>query len=255
MFLALPKGRALLAFRTQRFGPLALLCIALVLPAANYQMPEGLRFELPANGNLRIENLRGGVIVESWSENYVSVIAITDSGQQSRSPAVIQRTDTLLSIRVARGPQHINLQLRIPARTHAAIITSDGSVEVRGLIGALLVQTISGEIRVDLPKDSGADVIADSRTGTVASSYGSAVVNQASRPQLQSRIGNGGKSVRLYSQAGNITLASAGEQSTRIVSTPAGTPSERREALEPAELPGPKQRPELIGQDKKTGRY
>jgi VWFA-related protein len=258
MFLAVPKGRALPAFRTKRFGLLMLLCVALVvhagpiLPPANYQIPEGLRFELPANGNLRIENLRGGVIVESWPENYVSVTAITDSGQQSRSPAVIQRTDSLLSIRMARGPQHINLQLRIPARTHAAIITNDGSVEVRGLLGALLVQTISGEIRVDLPKGSGADVIADSKTGTVSSSYGSAVVNQASRPQLQSRIGNGGKSVRLYSQAGNITLASAGEQSTRIVSTPAGTPRERREALEPAELPGPKQRPELIGQDKKT---
>jgi len=176
MFLALRKGRALLAVRTKSFGLLALLCIALVvhagpiLPLSNYQTPEGLRFELPANGNLRIENLRGGVIVESWAENYVSLTAITDSGQQSRSPAVIQRTDSLLSIRVARGPQHINLQLRIPVRAHAAIITNDGSVEVRGLLGALLVQTISGEIRVDLPKGSGAEVVADSKTGTVSSS-------------------------------------------------------------------------------------
>ena len=258
MFLALPKGRTLPAVRTKSFGLLALLCIALVvhagpiLPLSNYQTPEGLRFELPANGNLRIENLRGGVIVESWAENYVSLTAITDSGQQSRSPAVIQRTDSLLSIRVARGPQHINLQLRIPVRAHAAIITNDGSVEVRGLLGALLVQTISGEIRVDLPNGALAEIIADSRTGTVSSSYGSTIVSQASHPQLQSRIGSGGKSVRLYSQAGNITLANAGEQSTRIVSTPSRTPSERRESLEPAELPGPKRRPELTGQEKKT---
>ena len=95
-------------------------------------------------------------------------------------------------------------------------------------------------------------MIADSKTGTVSSSFDSAVVNRASRPQLQGRIGKGGKSVRLYSQAGNITLASAGDQSTRTVSTAADTPSERRESLKPAELPGPKQRPELIGQDKKT---
>src|SRR6266436_9052991 len=238
MFRALLRGRALPASRKKSFGLLALLCIALVAhagpatPPANLQSPEGLRFELPANGNLRIENLRGGVIVESWPENYISVVAITDSGQQSRSPAVIQRTDSLLSIRIARGPQHINLQLRIPARAHAAIITNDGSVEVQGLLGALLVQTISGEIRVDLPKNAGADVVADSKTGTVSSSFGSAVVNQAARPQLQSRIGNGGKSLRLYSQAGNITLASAGDQSTRIVSTAAAIPSERRETLE-----------------------
>ncbi len=258
MFRALLRGRALPASRKKSFGLLALLCIALVAhagpatPPANLQSPEGLRFELPANGNLRIENLRGGVIVESWPENYISVVAITDSGQQSRSPAVIQRTDSLLSIRVARGLQPINLQLRIPARAHAAIITNDGSVEVQGLLGALLVQTISGEIRVDFSRGSGADVIADSKTGNVSSSFDSVVVNRASRPQLQGRIGKGGNSVRLYSQAGNITLASAGGQSARTFSTAAATPSERRESLNPSELPGPKQRPELTGQDKKT---
>src|SRR6266404_4884433 len=258
MFLAFPIERALRYFRKNSFGPIAAICIVLVAHAGatglpiNSQESEGLRFELPANGNLRIENLRGGVIVESWSENYVSVAAITDSGQQSRSPAVIQRTDSLLSIRVARGPQRINLQLLIPARAHTAIITNDGSVEVKGLLAALLVQTISGEIRIDLPKNSGAEVVADSKTGTVSSSFGSAVVNQAARPQLQSRIGNGGKSLRLYSQAGNITLASAGDQSTRIVSTAAAIPSERRETLEPAELSSTKQRPELIGRDRKT---
>ena len=258
MFLAVQKGRPLPTFRTKSFGLLALLCVVLVVnagaipPLANYQAPEGLRFELPANGNLRIENLRGGVIVESWTENFVSVSAITDSGQQSRSPAVIQRSDSLLSIRVARGPQHINLQLRVPARAHAAIITNDGSVEIQGGLAALLAQTISGEIRVDLPKGFGADIIADSKTGTVSSSFDSAVVNQASRPQLQGRVGNGGKSVRLYSQAGNINLASTGDQSARTVSAAPERPSERRESLTPAELPGPKQRPELLGQDKKA---
>src|SRR5258706_8173578 len=246
-----------MAFHTKSFGLLGLICLALVVhagpvfPTVNYQTPEGLRFELPVNGNLRIENLRGGVIVESWAENFVSGTAISDSGQQSRSPAVIQRSDSLLSIRVARGPQHINLQLRVPARAHAAIITNDGSVELQGSLAALLVQTISGEIRVRLPKGSGGEVIADSKTGTVSSSFDSAVVNQASRPQLQGRIGKGGKSVRLYSQAGNISLASAGDQSTRTVSTATEPSSERSEAIRQSELPGPKQRTELIGQDKR----
>ena len=44
-----------------------------------------LRFELPANGNLRVENLRGAVIAEVWNENYVSVSALADSGRESRS--------------------------------------------------------------------------------------------------------------------------------------------------------------------------
>ena len=41
---------------------------------------------------------------------------------------------------------------------YAAIITDEGSVQVEGLPGALLVQTISGEIRVALPGGSGADM-------------------------------------------------------------------------------------------------
>ena len=255
MFSALPNRRALLCFRKNSFSLIAVLCFALVAQAGMNispvlpQTPAGLRFELPANGNLRIENPRGGVIVEVWPENFVSLSAITDSGQQSRSPAVIQRTDGLLSIRVTRGPQRINLQLHIPARAHAAILTGDGAVEVKGLPEALLVQTISGEIRLDVASGSGADVIADSKTGTVSSSFGSAMVNQSSRPQLKGRLGKGGAGVRLYSQAGNIALGSL-DQSARNVPTDSPAPTERREPLRPTELPGPRQRPALIGQDK-----
>ncbi|HLR07365.1 MAG TPA: VWA domain-containing protein [Pyrinomonadaceae bacterium] len=237
---------------------LAGLCLAFVANvavtnSAGLQAEAGLRLELPANGNLRVENLRGGVIVELWSENYVSVSAITDSGQESRSPAIVQRTDSLLSMRVSRGAAgaaRINLKLKIPARAHVAIVTGDSSVQVRGLPAALLVQTISGEIRLELPNGAGADVLADSRTGTISSSLPSAVIDRAHRPQLQARLGAGGKSVRLYSQAGNIALAGASAESPAVISNT--TPGERREPLEPAEIPKPTQRPELIGTEKNT---
>jgi VWFA-related protein len=255
MLYAVPTFRApICSFRKVLSAVVSLCLIALtsvgVASPAIFQSDEGLRFELPANGNLRIENLRGGVIAEVWKENYVSLVAITDSGQQSRSPAVIQRTESLLGIHVARGTagaQRINLQLRIPARAHAAIITGDGSVEVQGLPAALLVQTISGEIRVDVPKGSGADVVADSKTGTVSSSFAQAAVSRTSRPQLQARLGNGGRGVKLFSQAGNITLATGVDELPRTSQTSSQTVSERREALEPAEVPTPKQKPDLIG--------
>src|ERR1700738_5154505 len=259
MLLAVMKGRALLLSLKNSFALVAVICVALAShPGAantpvNLQSSENLRFELPANGNLRIENLRGGVITEVWKESYVSVTAITDSGRQSRSPAVIQRTDSLLSIRVARGKasaQDINLQLRIPARAHAAIITGEGSVQVEGLPAALLVQTISGEIRVALPGGSGADVVADSKTGPVSSSLAQAVVNRTSRPQLQARLGNGGKGVRLFSQAGNITLASGIDESPRAAQKATQIPLERSQPLAPAEVSTPQQRPELIGPEK-----
>jgi len=256
MFLAVSRGRAVSSLK-KTLGIIALVCAVLTaqnpapVSAAAFQSNQDLRFELPANGNLRVENLRGGVIAELWDQNYVSVAAITDSGQQSRSPAVIQRSDTLLSVRVARGPagaQKINLELRIPARAHAAIVTGAGSVEVRGAPAALLIQTISGEIRVELPNKTSADIVAESRTGTISSSFSSVAVNQASRPQLQGRLGRGGKGVRLYSQAGNITLATTGGETARVTTAQTSpAPAERRETIAPGEVPTPVQRPELIG--------
>jgi len=257
MFLAVSSERSLSPVK-RTLGMVALICAVLAAqgPAPGstpaFQAGQDLRLELPTNGNLRVENLRGGVIAELWDQNYVSVSAITDSGEPSRSPAVIQRSNTLLSLRVARGPvgaQKINLELRIPARAHAAIVTGAGSVEVRGAPAALLIQTISGEIRVELPNNAGADIVAESRTGNISSSFSSVAVNQGSRPQLQGRLGRGGKSVRLYSQAGNITLAGAREETSRVVTTgqTSPTPVERRETNAPGEMPTPAQRPELTG--------
>lgn len=259
MFYVVPTGRSPVCSFRKVLSAVVGLCL-IVLTNVGVASPaifqdEALRFELPANGNLRIENLRGGVITEVWKENYVSVVAITDSGRQSRSPAVIQRTESLLSIHVARGTaaaQRINMQLRIPARAHAAIITGDGAVEVQGLPAALLVQTVSGEIRVDLPRGSGADIVADSKTGTVSSSFAEAAVSRTSRPQLQGRLGNGGAGVRLFSQAGNITLATGVDDLPRIAQKSTRTPPDRSATLGPAEVPTPKQKPELIGPQKNS---
>jgi len=258
MFLAVPTNRSLSFFFGKLLCLIVGLCLAFVanVAATNtavLQAEAGLRFELPANGNLRVENLRGGVIAERWSENYVSVSAITDSGLESRSPAIVQRTDSLLSLRVPRGANgaaRINLKLKIPARAHVAIVTNESSVEVRGLPAALLIQTISGEIRLELPTGADADMLADSKTGTVSSSFPSAIVDRLRRPQLQARVGSGGKSVRLYSQAGNIALAAAGAESSTVIST--RTPAERREPLEPAEITKQKERPELSGPEIRT---
>jgi VWFA-related protein len=208
---------------------------------------QSLRFELPANGNLRVENLRGAVIAEVWDQPNVSIAAVTDSGEVLRSPAVIQTSDSLLSVRVPRvagNAARVNLELRIPTRTHAAIFTATGPVEVRGVSSALLVQTTSGEIRVDLPTSSNANITAESKTGNVSSSLPAAVSNQAQRPQLRARLGAGANSVRLYSQAGNITLAPRVDEQTAARTSPAET---RQEI--PREPSAPPQRPELIGSE------
>jgi len=214
----------------------------------SFQSNQSLRFELPSNGNLRVENLRGVVIAEVWSEPYVSIAAVTDTGEAIRSPAIIESSDRLLSVRVPRSPAKapVNLELRIPERTHAAIFTGNGSVEVRGLPSALLIQTVSGEIRVDVPNSANATLVAESRTGNVSSSVPSAAASQSQRPQLRARLGKGSGAVRLFSQAGNIVLGAQ----TQAAGAPARSQTiapERRETLSvPAATP-PADRPQLIG--------
>jgi VWFA-related protein len=190
---------------------LALFILALFSPLSitRAQEREGVRADLPENGNLRVENLRGGITLEIWNENFVSISA-TAEGQQSRSPAIIQRTERLLSVRVppaarANGPG-VNLTIRIPQRTHAAIITTSGTVRISEVPAALMVQTGSGPVVAELPPDTNANIIAESIRGTVSSALEPASRSD-DRVPFQARLGTGNSPVRLHSDSGKITLA------------------------------------------------
>src|SRR5256714_4283920 len=225
-------------------------CINPANASATIQSNSELRFELPANGNLRVENLRGAVMAETWQENYVSVSAVSDNGEVSTTPPVVDRGEALLSIRLARGPKASprgNLQLHVPARAHLAIQTADGAVSVRGVPAALLAQSLSGEIRLEVQQNSNATLVADSKTGGVTSSIDALAVNRGASPQLQGRIGSGAASVRLYSQAGHINISAGTAASARTVSS-----APTRVPLGATETPTPKQRPGVAGPERNT---
>jgi VWFA-related protein len=236
MFLAVPKTNS----PRRRFKfPVQLFAVCVLLFQAPHEVSpsaiqEGLRLELPDNGNLRVENLGGGVIIEIWNERYVSVTAISDKGEVRRSPAVVRRTDTLLSVRVTRtyATARINLEMKVPATAHLAIVTTDGPVRIKGNPAALLAQTVSGEIRLELPANSAADLTAESQTGSVSSSIAAAAANQNGRPQLRARLGKGSKPARLFSQAGNIALTeiSNGPQDSSASQTERAESSTRTES-------------------------
>src|SRR5215470_677626 len=98
---------------------LAIAMILSLVPSAPFvsslkaQTNPGVRLDLPANGNLRVENLRGAVIMEVGDESFVSVAAIAETGEQVSSPAVIQSSASLLSVRVARADKSPPVHLRL----------------------------------------------------------------------------------------------------------------------------------------------
>jgi VWFA-related protein len=209
------------------FLGLSILICSPALKSTWAQQAEGVRADLPENGNLRVENLRGSVTIEVWNESYVSIAAITN-GQLSRTAAIIERTERLLSVRVAPGSTSdrsgVSLAVRMPAHARAAIITANGSVKVLDLPAALLVQTRSGPIYAEFPQGVDVNVTATSRRGTIASTLPT-LSGSGHRGTLQVRLGNGSRTVRLNSDTGGITLTPSRVNTAR--STPPPPPTRR----------------------------
>ena len=192
-------------------------------------------------------------MVQVWSEDYVSVGALGENGQSTSSAPLVDHGDALLSIRLPRAPRdapRMNLQLHVPGRTHLAIQTADGAVEVQGVPAALLVQTFSGEISLDVAAETNAFLVADSKTGNVSSSLPNLSANRGASPQLQGRLGSAGGSVKLYSQAGNISIGVVSE--TNTARTDSVTPARTVPLSEATDRPSPVRPPELAGADNKA---
>jgi|GEM_PF-180946 len=187
---------------------------------------DGVRADLPAGGELRIENRRGNVSVEVWNERHVSVTARVEGKLPARSPVLIQRTESLLNIGVVRAsspnsrraaatPARVDLILRIPERSLTEIITGEGEVSVRGLPASLAVKTTAGDISAELPASADMDVKAETRTGSIDSTLPTVGPTGASERDFHATLGAGSHAVTLRSERGSITLS----PSTQLNST------------------------------------
>ncbi|MFN2454252.1 MAG: VWA domain-containing protein [Pyrinomonadaceae bacterium] len=236
---------------------IALLCATLFiapLPVSARQDTGGdVRADLPSNGALRIENRRGNVSVEVWSERYVSVTATMDGAAPKLSPVRIARTDELLSVSTARTATpanlpRINLSLRIPERSRAEIITANGEVQLRGTLpAALTVRTVAGDIRAEASLSSLKDIDITAQSASGVATYTLALPDiiqpSGNGKSFHVRLGTGAKLVRLLSESGRISLGASGAgvniattesatHSTQIQSPPVlrGTRSETQRA-------------------------
>ncbi len=182
---------------------------------------EGVHVDLPAGGMLRIENWRGDVRIEVWDEKNVSVTATIDGSPTTKSsPVIIERTQRLLKIGVARqrpgtAPKRVDLVVRLPLRARAEVITSSGAIDVRGLPSELKARTIKGEIRAQFSSNDNADLLAETVGGSIDSALTPSSANTNER-LFQTTLGRGGNPVRLRSERGRITLTSTEQQSATV---------------------------------------
>ena len=200
---------------------------------------DGVRADLPEGGALRVENRRGAVRVEVWGERHVSVAARVGGREVARSPVLIQRTESLLTIGVVRASRsasaRVDLILRIPERSRAEIITAGGEVSISGLPASLAVQTAAGDITAELPATADADITAETRTGSIDSTLATVGPTGTSEREFRSTLGAGGKVVDLRSQSGSITLSPSPSNGIVPVANTAARPSQTSRADEQRE--------------------
>lgn len=208
---------------------------------AAYQAQAGIHVDLPSNGQLRIENRFGDINVSVGKERDVLIsLEVIGSVRSVSSPVVVETSPNLLSIRVAdnklSAADRVNLTVRIPAKSRAEIVTSDGRILTRGLPASLSLITGNGNILTELELPLDADVLARSINGVVHSAV---AADKGDGHTFRSRFGDGQKLFRATSQNGEIILSSsasgdgdaiAGEQAPRLQgstsgSSAAGTPA------------------------------
>ena len=218
-----------------------LLALALLLasllncaPLSAAALDDGIRIDLPLNGQLHVENLFGDVDVRVGKEREVLVAAKIEGAENQRSealghsPVVIETTPELLSIsviRIATDPTaRINLTLTIPQNTRAEITTRGGMITSRGLPASMTLSSVDGPIRAQLDAPIDADIVARSG-GVIQSQLGSGAVDNAH--EYRTRLGPAQNVLRATSQHGEIVLSSP--SSTRLASQTAPRAPELRQ--------------------------
>lgn len=195
-----------------------------------------IRADLPLGGELRVENRRGGISVEVWNEKHVAVSAVVEGAKPRRSPIIIQRTEQLLAISVARetvgAPARVDLTLRVPERSRAEILSTDGEINVRGVPASLSVRTTTGSVYADLLRAGDLNVRAESTNGMVVSRLPrlKEAASRSDEHTFQARLGAGDIPVELNSESGRITITSSNADAFADTNTDA-----------------PRKRPVLIG--------
>lgn len=226
----------------------SLFCLPLVRArAVAIDADEGVRADLPLGGELRVENRRGDIQVEVWAEKHVSVSATVEGATPRRSPVIIERTESLLSIGVVRAlaanAPRVDLHLRIPERSRIEIITTDGQIGVRGIPATLSARTISGDIQAEFPNRSDAAVRAETVSGAIISAI-AAPDDVASERVFEARMGAANRPLQFKSERGTITLSPSDAEQAAIRATPSPEPLARTNA---GATNGQERRPPTLG--------
>jgi DUF4097 and DUF4098 domain-containing protein YvlB len=199
--------------------------------------PVNESLDAAAEGQVRIEVVRGRVEVVGWAENRVTVEGTRDD--QSEAFVVNREGDTVtIEDRLARnvrGGEGTRITVRVPEGSRLRVSSVSADLSAESISGAVSLQTVSGDIdgtalggEVEISTVSGdVELTTEASRLHVRSTSGDLLVDNRT-PLTRGRIDTvsgdvelktgiaGDGDLELESVSGDITLGLRGEQNARI---------------------------------------
>lgn len=131
-----------------------LLLLLFVAPAA---FAQGARFEkhlaAPANGEVKISNVAGTIVVRTWERNEIDVKARLHTGDEKVE--VTQQGDrSVIEVIYPRSffdRNAADLEVSVPAGSRLDVSAVSASIDVKGLRAASRLSSVSGRIDSNVP--------------------------------------------------------------------------------------------------------
>lgn len=197
---------------------LILLSLALAAGLAPARAAGAARVEHPVRDIeaptrlVHVQNLGGDILVETWAEGYIRILAARRDGAEVDPAAdVLDQAGADGEIDVWTRPElagdtAVDLHLLVPADVQVAARSRTGTITVRGVGRGITAETDSGDIRCGLPAGADADVSLRSLTGMAESRLPLEFFGTPQQGLLDGRLGRGGVPVLARTRAGRITV-------------------------------------------------
>lgn len=165
--------------------------------------------EIRPGTTIKIENPRGSLRVEVWSENRLQWQAEARRGSLSSAswPVIVRRLSPEGVILVRPEPEgELDLRVKVPQQARLELKTTTGDVEISGEPEAVTVETTSGAIIVKLPATYDADLMLTTSAGAIQSELPVVVYGAFDAHTLRGRLGRGGPPLTARTHRGTISL-------------------------------------------------